>query len=434
MRMRLRNPFTIRARNRLVWYAFTRGASPLLALASLHRATLSRHRHVVMVTGSFGKTTTTRAVRAALGLPASAWAELNTNTRGEVAWTVLREPPWRRAAVIEAGAGVPGWMARYARAVRPDTVIVTGIGAEHLAAFGSLEALRDEKAEALRALAPSGTAILNADDPHVRWMATQTRARIRWFGLSAGVDVRASDVALDWPHGTRFTLHVAGTASPLRTRLVGGHFVPAILAAVAAGLAAGRPLAAMLPGLAALTPTRARLQPVVLANGAQVLCDEYKGTPQTLAPALAVLSAAPARRRLVVLGHLNNLPSAEDAPFYAAAGEQVASVADRVLVVGDRLADYRVGLRRAGFADAQLWAAPDVHAAIAHLRDWLRAGDVVLLKGFEDEGLSRIALALSGRTVRCTVARCELHEQFCEDCRLLERPTPAAPAVVAGSA
>src|SRR6476659_3237946 len=50
-----------------------------LRLVSLRRATLARRQRVVMITGSQGKTTTTRCVRAALGVPADRDVMLSPN-------------------------------------------------------------------------------------------------------------------------------------------------------------------------------------------------------------------------------------------------------------------------------------------------------------------------------------------------------------------
>jgi UDP-N-acetylmuramoyl-tripeptide--D-alanyl-D-alanine ligase len=287
-----------------------------------------------------------------------------------------------------------------------------------------MEAVREEKAAAVRALSADGVAILNADDEGARWMATQTAARVRWFGLQSACAVSARDVVLDWPHGTRLTLLVEGRAVPLRTRLIGRHFVYPLLAAVSGGLAAGLHLEQMVPALERLSPTPARLEPWRLANGAYLLCDDYKGTPETFAPALAVLAGLPARRRLVVLGDLNNLPSLPAAPHYAEVGAAVAAVADAVLVVGARLDAYRAGLLAAGFPSSRLSHAADIGAATAALRGELRDGDVALLKGCEDQGLTRIALALAGRAVRCPVTWCAVRLQTCTDCPLLDVPLP----------
>jgi len=38
--------------------------------------------------------------------------------------------------------------------------------------------------------------------------------------------------------------------------------------------------------------------------------------------------------------------------------------------------------------------------------------------------MTRIILALSGRTVRCALDACRLHLQFCDDCPLLEQEQP----------
>ncbi len=64
--------------------------------------------------------------------------------------------------------------------------------------------------------------------------------------------------------------------------------------------------------------------------------------------------------------------------------------------------------------------AQGVHEAIAILRSQLVPGDVALIKGYEDQGLSRIILALQGYPVSCSVTWCTtLHEQFCDDCPFL---------------
>ncbi len=123
-----------------VWW--TRSHQPILGLiyasAVLRRKLLADRQRVVMVVGSYGKTTTTRAIRAALGLPPSRWSEANPNTLGEVAWSALREAAWRRHVVAEAGIAAPGQMAHYAEILRPHTTVVTCVGHEHVRAFGDV--------------------------------------------------------------------------------------------------------------------------------------------------------------------------------------------------------------------------------------------------------------------------------------------------------
>lgn len=415
----MRSLLSREARDDAIWWLRSRHPWPIYAAACLRRAALARFQQICMVVGSYGKTTTTRAIRAALGQPTTNWSELNANTLGEVAWSMLREPPWQRQLVVEAATADPGQISRYARILRPHTTVVTWIGHEHIRAFGSLERIRDEKADAVRALSSNGVAILNADDPHVRWMAGQTNARVVWFGTTSDCQVRASEIELDWPNGMQMKLHATGQTISLRTKLLGRRTIYSLLAAVAAGVEAGRTLDDIAAALALLRPTRSRLQPVRLPNGAFVIRDEYKATPETVFEALRLLAEVPAKRRIVVMGNLNNLPSVPLEPHYEAVGAAIGEVADLALVVGEQGHAYLPGLRRAGLSESQVIEASGVQQAIAVLRDELRSEDVVLLKGQEDERLSRIALGLERTDVRCQRTTCLAYLQFCDDCPLL---------------
>lgn len=146
------------------------------------------------VVGSFGKTTATRAVMAALGR--SYAQHTSWNARGFLPLRLLLTPPLALHRVFEVGIRRPGTMVRYARFLRPDVVVVTSIGSEHARSLGPPEEIRDEKAHMVRALSPDGLAVLNGDDPNVRWMSTQTEARVVTYGFGAENDVRASGVRL----------------------------------------------------------------------------------------------------------------------------------------------------------------------------------------------------------------------------------------------
>src|SRR5262245_23064639 len=112
--------------------------------AALYRRSLARRTRVVAVAGSFGKTTTTRAVMAALGRdPRSARAG---NAKCFLVLGLFRIRPGQRHAVIEIGISGPDQMPSYARVVRPDVAVVTAIGSEHNRSLGTLERTRHEKA------------------------------------------------------------------------------------------------------------------------------------------------------------------------------------------------------------------------------------------------------------------------------------------------
>jgi UDP-N-acetylmuramoyl-tripeptide--D-alanyl-D-alanine ligase len=265
--------------------------------------------------------------------------------------------------------------------------------------------------------------VLNGDDPNVVWMATQTRARVRTFGFAEGLDVRASDVVIDWPHGMRFTLETAGERRHARVRLLGRHMIYPVLAAVMVALAQGVRLDEALSALEALPPTPGRLETVPLPNGAFVVRDEHKATLETVEAALDLLAEIPAHRRIVVLGDAEELN--ESPPeVYARLGARVASVATAAAFVhlGEKGPRYAGAAERGGMpAEAVTDADGAVLGAAEAVRGELRRGDVVLVKGARAQRLDRVSLALAGRAVRCELLVCQAKATRCDECPMLER-------------
>lgn len=135
-------------------------ADPLTAfqrIATAHRRTFTGL--VVGVTGSAGKTSTKELLAILLSSsPGDVLAtQGNLNNQLGVPLTLTRIDPARhRFAVIEAGIGGPGDMAKLAAMIQPDHAVVTLIGPAHLASMGSLENIAAEKCLLLSAVPETG--------------------------------------------------------------------------------------------------------------------------------------------------------------------------------------------------------------------------------------------------------------------------------------
>lgn len=397
-----------------MWPLFSR-------LAALYRRLIVRRTRVATVIGSFGKTTTTRAVASALcGM---SYNVSRGNCLSLVARAVFRIRPNDPHAVIEIGIDKPGDMAMYPPVVRPDIVVVTSIGSEHIRSLGTLEVTRAEKAEMVRALPSSGIAVLNGDDENILWMRNLTRAKVVTYGLGEANDVRASHVSLaPWPDGTSFTLHANGTSRGMHIRLIGYPMVYAVLAAAAAGLAEGFTLDEIQPPLEALTPTPGRLEPVRLENGAIILRDDFKSPIETIEAALDIVSEISAKRRIVVLGEVSEPPSGEQGNIYRHLGARIAKISSRaIFLCRERDSACRSGAIEAGMpASAITKAGKDLFRAAEMLKSELRQGDVVLIKGRDTQRLDRITLALQGRKVGCRITSCRTKTVRCHECPTVE--------------
>jgi UDP-N-acetylmuramoyl-tripeptide--D-alanyl-D-alanine ligase len=194
-----------------------------------------------------------------------------------------------------------------------------------------------------------------------------------------------------------------------------------ILAAVAVALEQGVSLDEVVPRLETLAPTPGRLQPIEHESGAVLIRDDAKSTLETIDAALDLLAQIPAARRIVVLGDVSEPPGSMG-PIYRRLGERIAGIATRAIFVAEGSQRYASGARRAGMpGPALLDAGRSVARAVELVEEDLGPGDVVLIKGRDNQRLERISLALEGRTVRCELRVCPLKGVSCDRCPMLER-------------
>jgi len=398
-------------RHRL-WFLLSR-------LAKLHREKIVAGTRLVCVVGSFGKTTTVQAVIAALG--ERAHQRLGLNCWSHVAEAVLRIRPSDPYAVLEVGIDGPDQMAGYARMIHPDVTIVTSVGTEHHRSLGSLSVTKEEKSHMVRILAEGATAVLNGDDPNVRWMAGETRARTVTIGLDEKNDVFATDIVEEGTRGTSFHMHGVGKPRSMRVRLVGRHMIYPILAAAAAAHVEGLSMDPVLHALQNLAPIPGRIQPVALSNGVTLLRDDYKSSLETVHAALDVLSRMAAPRKIAVLGEVSEPPGSQG-PIYREIGNRLSGIVDQAIVVGGNFQPYAAGATRGGMPRERLVnAGKSVLEAARLLGETMREGDLVLIKGRDTQRLERISCVLVGRAVRCNLDFCPSRITSCDCCPMLER-------------
>jgi UDP-N-acetylmuramoyl-tripeptide--D-alanyl-D-alanine ligase len=399
---------TAPGRKRLLLGGFFQAGRILFPVAFVYRRTLIRPTRVAAVVGSFGKTTTTQAVRAALGLPKR--FERGWNAGGFLAAGVLGIRPGARFGALEVGISRKGMMARYARIVRPDITVVTSIGSEHHESLGTLEQKREEKAEMVRALRSSGLAVLNGDDPNVVWMRGATNARVITFGFGETCDVRATSASFDVRTGTRLTFEVDGAVQETTTRLVGRHLAYSTLAAIAVAVGEGVPLGEAIERLGTVAPAPERLEVMRSAGGAYLLVDTYKSELETIEASFDTLAALSADRKIVVLGDIEE-PQGGQGPLYRKLGTRAAGVATRVVFVGGERAyrSFAGGARDAGMPrEGVAYAGRSPRRAAEIVREDLRDGDIVLIKGRSGQQLERVAFHLAGRSMDCDIPLCGL--------------------------
>jgi len=398
----------VRAHIRFGWYAVKIG------LASLYRHVLGGTRFIG-VTGSSGKTTTTQLIGAFLATQGPCRISyMPTNRPENVASTIFSLRPRHRFCVHELGGSEPQRIAKTVTMFRPHIGVVTRISYDHYSAFRSLEAIAKEKGRLVEALPASGTAILNADEPLVLAMRELTKAQVITFGLSEGAMVRGAEVVSGWPEPLSLTVAYDGTRLRVQTQLLGEHWAPAVLAALATGIAMGVPLPEAAEALSGVPPVCYRLSPHHMTDGVTFIQDTCKAPAYTVPASLRVMETARAPRKIVIIGTVTDYQKSAS-KVYKEIAQQALKVADHVMFAGRWAASAIKG--RSPQDGHRLLGFADVYELRNFLRGFLAPGDLVLLKGSAPtDHLERLVLDWEGE-FPCWRLDCKRY-LHCTDCRL----------------
>jgi UDP-N-acetylmuramoyl-tripeptide--D-alanyl-D-alanine ligase len=368
---------------------------PLTALQAL--ATHVRRqwgRPVIAITGSAGKTTTKEAVAAALGAKFNVLkSQGNLNNGFGLPLQLLRLEPEHEYAVVEMGMNHAGEIALLARIAAPDWGVVTNVGTAHVENFADGQAgIARAKFELVAALAATGVAFLNCDDPYVSQFGRDFPGRVVYFGAGPCADPQFLEGTEDLA-GLHLKFRAGKRKGKLTLKLLGAHNASNALAGLAVALEAGVGLDDAVAALATLTAGDKRGQ-VIEIDGATILNDSYNSNPEALRSMIRTLAARPAGRRILVAGEMLEL--GEHGPALHAACGRAAAEAGLDLVAGVQGNAEHLAAAACSGGVASLFL-PDADAAGRWLKQTMQPGDVVLVKGSRGVHLERAIEAVKSR-------------------------------------
>lgn len=373
---------------------------PLSALQEMARYYRDKFRiPLIGITGSNGKTTTKEMVWYILSQRISVLKnEGNLNNHIGVPLTLFKLNPSHNIALIEMGISDRGDLTRLCQIARPTLSVITNIGPTHLEKLGRIENVAEAKGEILSFIKSDGICVLNRDDTFFDLFRAKASGRVVSFGMSPLADVytESVDIAPDakFMGSMIFKLVCPLGEVDINMHVIGLHNLYNALCAAAVACALGSQLEDIKYGLEKFAPVKMRS---VIENigGIYIMNDTYNANPASMVAAIDTLKSIKEKKhKFVILGDMlelgeNTIPAHRDLGIYIA-----GAGIDGLIAVGD-FADYVAdGAIDAGMHEDKVLTFRDYTKIVEKIKQWLKRGDILLVKGSRGMKMERIVEGL----------------------------------------
>jgi UDP-N-acetylmuramoyl-L-alanyl-D-glutamate--2,6-diaminopimelate ligase len=357
-----------------------------------------RRLHIIGITGTNGKTTTSFLIDSILATAGKTTALVGTieyRLAGKTMPAVNTTPEsldlFRLFTDLESAAGTHVTMETSSHAltlgrvfgIRFRTTVFTNLTRDHLDFHGSMEEYFAAKQTLFtpKGAPPPRFAVINRDDPYGRKIETHRDTEVLWYGLQEGASARAHRISTDFK-GLRFEIQYEGSSYPIQSPLVGEINVHNILAAWCVGICEGLAPEVVANGIAACPAVPGRFERVQQGQPFLVVVD-YAHTDDALRNTIRIARGLTDKRVLTVFGCGGD----RDRTKRPLMGMAAAGLSDFVILTSDNprsedplaiMNDALVGIRR---FDTPHVVEPDRERAIRRALMEAAPGDVVIIAG-----------------------------------------------------
>jgi len=316
--------------------------------------------HIVAITGSNGKTTTTSLIGELLrdaGMKVQVGGNIgqalismveNSNDDG---WTVVELSSFQLETIKE---------------FHPSIAVVLNVTPNHMDRYETFTDYAAAKHRIFMNQTENDFAVLNADDPIVSSWATGLRAQVRQFSvrqeLHDGIFLRGEELIARTNGIDEVVLH------PSEMKLRGLHNVENVAAAVASGLAAGAGVVSMRETVKRFNPVEHRLEFVRELGGVKFYNDSKATSVDATLKALEAFANEPGKVVLILGGRGKKAPYEPLAKLIREKVRQLILIGEDADTIANELGSY-----------TSIERASDMNDAVVKSFGAAESGDVVLL-------------------------------------------------------
>ena len=316
------------------------------------RDILKDHSNLIKIgiTGSYGKTSTKNIIQSMISEQYnSLMTPASFNTPNGITITIREMlKPIHQVFICEMGADKVGDITELANYIKPNIGVVTSIGPQHLATFGTLDNIIKEKMQMVELLPKDGIGIINIDNEYIRDYDIKNKdIKVITYGIdNEKADYRASDISYS-PNGSSFIVNYNDEKIKIETKLLGKLNVLNILSSIACARELNVPWETIQKGAKNMKQVEHRLE-LKKYNGYRFIDDAFNSNPVGSSMALDVLSYMPNKRFVVTPGmiDLGDIQEETNKEF----GKKMKDKADIVILVGKtQTKPIYEGLEEVGF-------------------------------------------------------------------------------------
>ncbi len=343
---------------------------------------------VVAITGSVGKTTTRQIAFQALSRRFRAFQSLkNFNNFIGLPLSILAAPADSEILVLELATNKPGEIEYLSRIAAPDIALVTNVQPAHLAGFGSIEKIAEEKLSIAKGLRPGGILIINADCPPLVDYARQLKLSFQTFSCN-----KLNGVFLN-PLSSQFQVDDAIVEIPLPGRGNAENALAAWSISSAMGIKA-REFAEAVKTVSVVSMRAEILQ----IGSLTVISDCYNANPASMKNALDILANLSRSRKcrsVFICGDMAELgDSAQD--FHSHLGKQIADAGVQCLVTLGKMAAIAADAAKKQNPNLQTCCFNEPVELCNNLHQFIKDSDIILVKGSRINKLELVVEKLKG--------------------------------------
>jgi len=334
---------------------------------------------VVAITGSAGKTTTRQIAYHALANHFKVHQSPKSfNNFIGLPLTLLGARPDDDIVIVELGTNHPGEIEYLAKIASPYVALITNVYPAHLAGFGTIGKIAEEKLAVIKGLDSRGTLIINADCQTLLDTARRLKLPFEKFScFNDDADYYIDNLVIG-PLASNFNIDRSFVEIPLAGR---GNIENA-LAAWAICSRLGIRAAYFADAVKTINPVSMRAE-VLQAGSVTIISDCYNANPASMKNALDILTNfanSQKRRAVFICGDMAELGDSEE-NFHITLGEQIAKAGVNLLITVGPLSAITAKSAREKSGDIEIKTFTNNTDVCNNLHNIIKDFDIILVKG-----------------------------------------------------